>query len=167
MRSLGPESDPGSMWHRVESLSDFEKADTILLFWSIAGEPYSHDFVSKLSKSKRVVLPRVVGDVLELRQYDASRMVSGYRGIMEPGEDACLVDPMEIDLAIIPGMAFDVRGGRLGRGKGYYDRLLPLLKCKKVGVCLDSHLVDEVPVETHDIPVDVVITPNNLYICEL
>jgi len=167
MRSLAPDSEPGFLWKRLESLPGFEKAKTILMFWSIPGEPFTHDFIATLSKNKRVVLPRVVGEDLELRLYDADRMIPGFRGILEPGPDAVLVEPSEIDFAIIPGLAFDADGRRLGRGKGYYDRLLPSLICPKAGVCPDSHIVKEVPMEAHDIPVDVVITPNNLYICKL
>jgi len=167
MRSLGPESDPGSLWYRLSALHEFKDAGTVLLFWSIPGEPFSHDFISKVSSIKRVVLPRVVGETLELREYAGDTMIAGYRGIMEPGSRAAIVQPSEIDFAVVPGLAFDAKGRRLGRGKGYYDRLLPLLGCMKVGVCLESHFVGEVPVEKHDIPLDMVITPNNLYICKL
>jgi len=167
MRSLGPDSDPGSLWQRLESLPQFQEARTVLMYWSIPGEPFSHNFVAELSSRKRVVLPRVVGERLELRLYDATLMVPGYRGILEPGPDAQIVPPSEIDFAVIPGVAFDRRGGRLGRGKGYYDRTLPSLLCPKAGVCPDSHVIGTVPLQSHDIPVDMVITPNNLYICKL
>jgi 5-formyltetrahydrofolate cyclo-ligase len=63
----------------------------------------------------------------------------------------------EIELALIPGMAFDRAGHRLGRGKGYYDRLLPRLKAQLLGICFPFQLLDEVPAESHDIPVGEII----------
>ena len=62
-----------------------------------------------------------------------------------------------IDTALVPGMAYDAQGHRLGRGKGYYDRLLAGLDCRKIGVCFDFQKVSEVPVDVHDIPVDIVV----------
>ena len=79
---------------------------------------------------------------------------------MEPqGKDFTELE--KIDLAIIPGMAFDKEGNRLGRGKGYYDRLLQQLRdCTiyKIGICFDFQFLDHIPTEPHDIPVDEVIT---------
>ena len=64
----------------------------------------------------------------------------------------------EIDVAVIPGLAFDRKGGRLGRGKGYYDRLLSKLPdCRKLGMCFDFQMVDAVPAEAHDIKMDDII----------
>ena len=64
----------------------------------------------------------------------------------------------DIDLAVIPGMAFDRDGHRLGRGKGFYDKLLPGIKCRKIGLCFSFQLADSVPIEPHDIVMDMVLT---------
>jgi 5-formyltetrahydrofolate cyclo-ligase len=78
-------------------------------------------------------------------------------GILEP-KTGKLVDPAEIDFAIIPGVAFDKKGNRLGRGKGFYDRTLhKLTRAIKVGIAYEFQLIDSVPVSEHDIPVDKVI----------
>ncbi len=76
---------------------------------------------------------------------------------MEPA--GCLfTDYSAVDLAVVPGMAFDKSGNRLGRGKGYYDRLLPLIGYKyKIGICFPFQFLDSIPVEPTDIPVDEVI----------
>ena len=165
MRSAVSMGDDAAIWRKLEELPCFASASAVLLYWSIGGEPYTHDFISNLALHRTVLLPRVVGDSLELREYEPEAMTSGYKGIMEPGEGSRLCDVSEVSLAVVPGLAFDPSGRRLGRGKGYYDRLLPKLDCPRIGVCFDSHLLDEVPVEAHDVLMDLVITPNNLYIC--
>ncbi len=143
----------------IESMERFRLAKTVLAFWSLPDEIDTHDFVIKWAAQKRIVLPVVVGDELEFRLYKGVEYLqksSGF-GIMEPktGE---LVDPKEINFAIIPGVAFDLKGNRLGRGKGFYDRTLPkLINAVKVGVAYEFQLIDSVPVSEHDHPVDFVI----------
>lgn len=143
----------------IESMEQFKRAKTVLAFWSLPDEVDTHDFIIKWAAQKRIVLPVVVGDELELRLYKGVEYLeksSGF-GIMEPkaGE---LVDPKEIDFAIIPGVAFDRNGNRLGRGKGFYDRTLPkLINAVKIGVAYEFQLIDSVPVSEHDYPVDFVI----------
>ena len=106
----------------------------------------------------------MAGETLEIREYIPEDMQEGYRGIMEPSPQAPIVT--EVDLVVVPGMAFDAKGNRLGRGGGFYDRLLPSLTCPKVGVCRQNQLVEEVPVQEWDQKVDIVITPSNCYICK-
>lgn len=143
----------------IESMEQFRRAKTVLAFWSLPDEIDTHDFVIKWAAQKRIVLPVVVGDELEFRLYKGVEYLeksSGF-GIMEPktGE---LVDPKEIGFAIIPGVAFDLKGNRLGRGKGFYDRTLPkLINAVKVGVAYEFQLIDSVPVSEQDQPVDFVI----------
>lgn len=143
---------------QVEALPAFAGASTVLAYWSMADEVQTHEAVARWSASKRVLLPVVVGDGLVLRQYGAGSMMPGYRGILEPGPDSAAAAPEEVELAIIPGMAFDVEGHRLGRGGGYYDRLLPQLRCMKLGVCYDCQFLASVPCEKHDCKVDKVVT---------
>ena len=166
MRSAAPSGDSAAIWRKIEALPEFGRAISVLVFWSIGGEPDTHDFIRSLFASgKRVLLPRVVGSDLEIREYSPDRMIPGYHGILEPDGASVPVLAGEVDIVIVPALAFDAAGRRLGRGKGYYDRLLPSLECLKVGVCFDSHIVEEVPVLEHDVLMDLVITPNNSYIC--
>lgn len=144
---------------RVERTAGFEAADVILCYMDIPGEVRTSDVVrSWYERGKKVVLPVVVGDVLELREYDPACMRPGYRGIMEPTDDAAPVDPSEVDLALVPGVAFTADGMRLGRGKGYYDRLLPQLNCPVFGLCYRYRIVDSLPVDPWDVPLDTVVT---------
>ena len=153
-----------SIWEQLEALPQFKEADSVLLYWSMPSEVDTHSFLERWYGRKRLYLPRVAGEVLEIREYMPEDLQEGYRGIMEPSSQATQVS--EVDLAVVPGMAFDAKGNRLGRGGGFYDRLLPSLTCPKVGVCRMEQLVDEVPVQEWDQKVDIVITPANCYICK-
>lgn len=100
----------------------------------------------------------VVGDELELRLYTGPADLSiGSYGIAEPTGEL-FTDYAAIDLAVIPGVAFDAVGHRLGRGKGYYDRLLPHIGATKIGICFPFQWVEEVPAEPFDICMDEVIS---------
>lgn len=156
----GPESDAevaSRIGGTLEALPLFAAARTVLLYSSLYGEVPTGEWIRKWSASKRIVLPKVKGDILELREYSPSSIVSGYLGIVEPSDEAPLVGASEIDLAIVPGVAFDSAGGRLGHGRGFYDRLLPQLKCCKIGVALPFRIVGKVPSEERDVKMDLVL----------
>ena len=125
------------------------QASLVLLYNSLPDEVDTHLLIqSALEAGKQVLLPVVVGDELELRLY-SSQMRQGAFGIL---------DFAAIDLAIVPGMAFDASGHRLGRGRGYYDRLLQRLPhVTTLGICFPFQLVDAVPAALHDISVSEVI----------
>lgn len=161
----GPFEGSDAVMDKIGTISGFLDSDIVLLYCSIPGEIETLPFIRKWSSSKTIALPRVRGEILEVREYRPDCLAEGYRGILEPSDDAPLVDMSEIGFAVIPGVAFDRQGHRLGRGKGYYDRLLPSLRCSKAGVAFEHQIVAEVPVEAHDISMDMVITPNNSYLC--
>lgn len=143
---------------RIEAHPSFLSAKTVLLYNSLADEVDTKPLISKYAAKKTILLPTVVGDHLELHVYHAeSETKKGVFGI-EESEGPLFTDYAAINLAVIPGMAFDRNGNRLGRGKGYYDRLLPKLNGKKIGVCFSFQLLDSIPCEKHDIPMDEIIT---------
>ena len=106
-----------------------------------------------------IALPVVVGDDLELRLYTGPEdLKPGAYGIEEPTGEL-FTDYADIDFIVVPGVAFDRNGNRLGRGKGYYDRLLPRIpSAHKAGICFPFQLVEEVPAEPFDIRMDEIIT---------
>ena len=144
---------------QVEALPAFQQAATVLLYWSMADEVQTHAFVEKWYKDKVLLLPCVDGDDLRLRQYTGPEcMVAGEQfGIGEPtGEEFMNLDAVE--LIMVPGVAFDRTGNRMGRGRGFYDRLLKSTpNAMKVGVAFDFQLLDSVPTEPHDVKMDKVI----------
>lgn len=186
-----------SIWRQVEAMPEFAAAARVLIYMSIPGEVPTREFIARWHGRKQFVLPRVCREsYLELHEYDPRWLVSGYRGIEEPSIDAPLVAPSDIDLALIPGVAFarginsgsvasrddfahevnsvasedfDVisRGTaiagnsgvwRLGRGGGFYDRLLPQLNCPTVGICFSYRLVDSLPLDPWDAPLTHLVT---------
>ena len=144
----------------ISSLRPFlAEAQTIMAYYSLPDEVNTHALIDELvAEGKTVLLPRVVGDtVMELCRYSSEAdLCEGAFHIQEPVGQR-FTDMSLIDTALVPGMAYDAQGHRLGRGKGYYDRLLAGLDCRKIGVCFDFQKVSEVPVDVHDIPVDIVV----------
>ena len=156
--------DARSVWSRVEADPDFVRAGTVLLYMSIGSEVPTSEFIAEWKARKNLVIPKVSGEVLELYRYDESSLVEGYHGILEPSSDAVRVDPSEIEYAIIPGVAFAMSEGkwvRMGRGKGYYDRLLPHLKCPCVGVAWSYRHLENIPTDPWDRKLDRVFFDND------
>ena len=112
-----------------------------------------------LERGVRVVFPRVAGPDLEFVPVtDPGELRAGHRGIGEPAGPA--IDVAEIDVMVVPGLAFDTDGMRLGRGGGHYDRTLPRLRATaiRVAFCFDFQVVPQVPKDAHDQHVDVIVT---------
>ena len=92
-------------------------------------------------------------------------LVTGPRKLLEPNPDRCKAVPIDcIDIAIVPGVALDEKGGRVGSGQGYYDRLIPRLPIttRKVALALEAQILPQVPMESHDKHVDIIITEDRV-----
>ena len=138
------------------------EAQTIMAYYSLPDEVNTHALIDELvAEGKTVLLPKVTGDdTMELRRYTGrADLQEGAYHILEPVCEP-FTDLAAIDLILIPGLAFDAAGHRLGRVRGYYDRFLHSKNrpyCVKIGVCFDFQKVDEVPVDAHDIAMDKVV----------
>lgn len=157
-RSLGESS---AFISRLKDNSHFAHARTLLLYSALPDEVSTQALIDELAaQGKTVLLPRVISDTdMELRRYSGpADLQQGSFGIWEPTGEL-FTDYDTIDVAVIPGMAFDNEGHRLGRGKGYYDRFLAKLSptTYKIGLCFSWQRVDHVPTDAHDIPMDEVI----------
>lgn len=145
---------------KLEQHSLFKKANTIFIYWSLPDEVYTHDLIKRWNGKKKFILPKINGNQLELREFTGEDKLNTENAfhIGEPTGEI-LNDLTLINLAIVPGLAFTTYGARLGRGKGFYDRTLPLLpKAAKLGLAYPFQLVDEIPTEANDIFLDQVIT---------
>lgn len=153
-----------ALLEKLEQYPKFEAARTVLLYYSLADEVQTHDFVEKWHRQKTILLPVVKGDVLELRVYTGKQSLTTGEAyhIKEPMGEA-FTDYGQIDFAIIPGVSFDSEGNRLGRGKGYYDRLLPLLHSYNVGICYEFQISEHIPAEPFDRTMDEVWTENGCF----
>jgi 5-formyltetrahydrofolate cyclo-ligase len=144
---------------------DFATASTVLLTLPFGSEWDSMPLLlTALERGKTVVLPRVNATerTLELcRLTEPTRdVLPGYRGIPEPQSHCALIAADAIDWVLVPGVAFDPAGHRLGYGGGYYDRLLPQLRSDAARIAggYEVQLVDRVPATTHDVPVQALAT---------
>ncbi|MBP3763609.1 MAG: 5-formyltetrahydrofolate cyclo-ligase [Bacteroidales bacterium] len=145
---------------RLGCSPDFVTAQVALLYWSMADEVQTHEFVNQQYSTKTLLLPCVQGDDLVLRQYTGPDcMVSGEQfGIGEP-TGPVWTDMEAIQLIAVPGVAFDLDGNRMGRGRGFYDRLLKSTpKATKIGIAFDFQMLDHIPTEPHDVRMDRVLT---------
>ncbi len=148
-----------SINERIKSLYEFKEAKKLLLFCPFRKEPdITPLFLESASSGKETIFPKV--DNNDLRLYKVDSMEAFKRGsfcILEPqyGEE---VSPEEIDLVLVPGLAFNIRGYRIGFGKGFYDRLLKKIRGTKVGVAYSFQVVEELPTDEWDQPVDLIVT---------
>ena len=137
-----------------------QDAAVVMAYYSLPDEVDTHRLLDELvEEGKTVLLPEVVDDeTMVVRRYRSSaELREGAYHIMEPvGE--MFTDYQQIDVVLVPGVAFDADGHRLGRGRGYYDRFLKTVgTVSKIGVCFDFQKVQEVPVGPDDVMVDLVV----------
>lgn len=140
----------------------FRRAEHVAFYYGITPEVETRSFLEKVLKDKKIYLPRIDSkkSLALCRIRSLSRdLKKGAYNIREP-RAFCKERPVrQMDIIIVPGVAFDKRGGRLGRGGGYYDRLLRQApKVVKVGLCFREQIVKKVPMKAHDVKVDQVIT---------
>ena len=142
---------------RMETHPIYQAAGTILLYHPLPDEVDVRPLL-RAYWNKRLLLPVVVGQELELRMYAGENtLAAGAFGILEPTGEA-FTELDAIELAVVPGIAFTEDGHRLGRGGGYYDRLLPqLTHAFRLGVCWPFQMVESLPSESYDIRMDEVI----------
>ena len=147
---------------RILALTAYREAHVVMAYAAARGE-IALDAVMEdaLLRGKTLALPLCTGPgQMQARRVTAlSRLTPGRYGIAEPDADCPQVAPETIDLILVPGVAFDARGGRLGQGGGYYDRFLPGTRALRVGVCPDFALLDAVPMRAHDARMDGIVTP--------
>jgi len=156
------------VFNTIKAMPVWRQAQHILCYWSLPDELPTHEAVNRwLADGKNIYLPRVKGDDLEIVPYHGAQSLDDNNKfhIGEPVGEA--VDPSCLELLIVPAVALDTKRNRLGRGKGFYDRLLSgTASCPTIGVVCDFQLVEEVPVEPHDRPLDCVVTSDTVIIDE-
>lgn len=145
---------------KIERLPAFGKARTVALYYPLPDEVSTLPMLAKWRGVKILALPAIENDRMVFREYsDETDLVAGAFGIAQPKRGR-VVPPQEIGLMLVPGIAFDPGGRRLGRGKGFYDRYFAQPEASaiyKVGVCQPGRLIDEVPCEPHDAVMDEIV----------
>lgn len=158
---------------RFFELPEFEKARTVMFYVDVRTEVRTRQALPKaLETGKRIVVPwcNAAGELELFLLENMDELSLGMYRILEPKEELRhlpekIVRPEEIDLIMVPGVAFDRRGGRTGHGKGYYDKLLEHARrdCPLVALAFECQLFPEIPMQSHDVFMDKVITEVTIY----
>lgn len=155
---------------RLFDFANYLESKTALLYIAHRCEVNTWDIIKKSFEfNKVVVLPAFEISTREMTLFKIENLdddlIPGERGILEPNPSRCKSIPIDfIDIALVPGIAFDEKGGRIGSGEGYYDRLIPKLPAttRKVALALESQIVQQIPMEPGDRHVDIIITEERI-----
>ena len=155
---------------KLFTTNEFKKAAIIMFYISYNNEVFTHDMIKKcLKTSKKIIVPAVNKEknkliLSELISWD--HLEKGAYNILEPKKKFIKETSIdEIDLIIVPGLGFDLKGNRIGHGKGFYDRLLRIPKVKKIGLAFEWQIFDEIPTDNHDIPINMIISEKRIISC--
>ena len=150
---------------------EFAAAHTVALYSPIRNEAETYElFRVALALGKKVLFPAMDGQSLSFRVVGSSAdLERGGFGILEPKETCQTVDPAEAALIVVPGVAFDIRGRRIGYGKGFYDKALHRLEgCGSlIGICYQFQLLEEIVAEPHDVLMDKIVTEQRWVSCHV
>jgi 5-formyltetrahydrofolate cyclo-ligase len=155
---------------KLSEFANFLEARIVLFYMSHKSEVDTGSMIRKAFALEKVVaLPLIDtehGEILPLKIDNVNLDTEpGYRGIREPIPQRCKQIPVQhINLAIIPGVAFDERGGRIGYGTGFYDRFIPQfdITTRKVALAFECQIVPQIPMEPHDRYIDIIITEKRI-----
>ncbi len=165
---IGPEARraaSAALCRRLEALEAWAEARCLLVFLPMAGEPDIEAAAEAAAAAgRRICVPRVDWDLRRMQPVAIGGFGEAVADPDHPGlrspPDGPAVDPAAIDLVLVPGLAFDAAGRRLGRGGGFYDRFLPGLRpdAARVGVAFDAQILPEVPADDHDVRMTLVLS---------
>ena len=155
-----------SVCQQIEAFLPFVRSHCVALYCALPDEVDLTAILERYQGEKRLLIPRVEGDDINFYSYQSDSLITSenYK-ILEPTatvEEA--VDPAEIELILVPGVAFDLHGGRMGRGKGYYDRFFA--RCPhalRVAVTSSMQIVEQIPLEPWDVPMHYIISDSKTY----
>ena len=147
---------------RLMARPEVLRARTVHLFASFGSEVETLPIVERLLASgRRPVLPVVLRETWTMKHAAIAGLddlAPGFKGILEPTDGCTCAGPGEVDLVIVPGVAFDRQGGRLGYGGGFYDRFLAECPAPRIALAFSMQIVEAVPCEECDLPIDVILT---------
>jgi len=158
--------------YRLIEIPAFLSAITIMAYAPVRGELLVEPALDLrrrvMGDNPRVAFPRVTGErEMEARFSELAELKTGSFDVPEPTAKAVFLDPDDIDAVLVPGLAFDRRGFRVGYGKGFYDAYLARLgrNATTIGLSYDETVLDTLPIEIHDSSVDMIVTPSRVLVC--
>lgn len=148
---------------KLEKLQIFKDAKNIFCYISLPEEVQTKDLIKKYLKEKNIIVPKVEKRKIQLHHLkNFSDLKKGQFNILEPTK-SCEVNPKEIDLVIVPGVSFDQQRNRLGFGKGCYDKILKKIPGPKIGLAYAFQITKKLPVDEHDMAMDMIVTEKRVY----
>lgn len=158
-----------AIFHRLVQLPALISAKVIMVYAAMRSEVDTSALIQwAWDHSKTVGFPVAVPSMRELVVVPVTafeQLRPGTFGVLEPDPAAGVLRPQEIDVVIVPGVAFDPRGYRIGYGAGYYDRFLPKVKGLAVGIAFSEQIYPMIPAAVHDVPVDLIVTDQQVLYC--
>lgn len=168
-QSLSPDlyaKKSAAIREKLENLPEFKAAKKIMAYVSTNEEVDTHELIKNaFKKGHTVYIPKIDRNELKIIPVRSWEVLEpGTFSILEPmmSEASEEANPEDLDLILVPGIAFDKRGHRIGHGGGFYDRTLKNTKAFKIGLAFHEQIIDEVPNEEHDVSMDLIITDNSL-----
>ncbi len=174
MRNLRQSADPIELFKKskkiIEKLIELDELKgpkKIMLYLSYGSEVMTFDTINLcITTGMRVYVPYLIGKEMEVSVlHNLSELKMSEYGIMEPIQRE-QIDKSEIDIVIVPGVAFDKKGNRIGSGLGYYDRFLEGMKAVKIALAYDFQVMDKINPTKEDIPVDIIVTEKEVIRCK-
>ncbi|MCK9222944.1 MAG: 5-formyltetrahydrofolate cyclo-ligase [Limnochordia bacterium] len=160
------------IWLHLREFPLYQRANAVMFYVALAGEVDTKPMIEQsLRMGKRIIVPvtdRSAKALMPCEIFGLDELVEGVFNVLEPRENLRrVVLPEEIDLIVVPGAAFDRKGGRIGFGAGYYDRFLsqPQLRASTVALSFEGQIMDEVPQDDHDVSVEWLITEQGVFQC--
>lgn len=148
-----------AVFDRLIDLPQFKASKEFFVYLSHIGEVSTDELIIKFFDKKKIVVPKISGDEICLYELkDATQFEKGRFGIREPKICLPKKEIEHIDLMIIPGIAFDKSGHRIGFGGGYFDKLLSKVHCNTIGLAYEFQIIDKVPAHSYDVPVNFIVT---------
>ncbi len=150
----------------------FKEAKVIFIYVSFDGEVDTHKIIAyALEQGKQVCVPKILkkSEGIQIMKIDEmSSLTPGYYGILEPSEDSERINIDDVDIIIMPGLAFDRYGGRIGYGGGFYDRLLAdsTIQDNRIALAYGFQVFDRIPTDEQDEKVDMIITEDGIFTCK-
>ncbi len=149
---------------RLEESKEFKKSKKILLYFPIKNEVNILPLIKKYIKTKSILLPKINENCLDIFEIETlTDLQKGTFNIPEPHKDCKKISFENIDLVIVPGIAFDINKHRIGFGKGFYDSILVKIKCPKIALAYDFQIIENIEGENHDQKVDIIMTEKNIF----
>jgi len=154
---------------KLKGLEEFSKASVFACYISFGSEVYTHGLIKEYVERKKVLVPVVNKESKEIflaHIKSWKELDSGAYGILEPRKEFLRpVGYNEVEVIIVPGIAFDENGNRIGYGEGYFDKLLGNINAFKIALAYDFQVLKKIPNEKHDIKMDIIVTERRIISC--